>query len=149
MNRKIVLSVLALAALSLMGSTVYAKTYQVKELNSGAAGTFVFEPDFLHIQPGDSVEFVPTDPGHDVASYFVPSGAKEWKAEISKGITVNFDKDGVYLYECTPHHMFCMLGVIVVSKATNKAAADKAAHEMEEKQIMNKGRLDKLMDEVK
>lgn len=149
MNRKFVLSILTLIALSLAGTAVYAKTYKIKELNSGPGGTFVFEPDFLHIQPGDSVQFVPTDPGHDAKSYFVPSGAKGWAAEVSKGITVKLSKDGVYLYECVPHHMFGMLGVIVVGKPTNKAAAEKAAKAMEAKQIMNKGRLEKLMAKIK
>ncbi|MDE1887695.1 MAG: pseudoazurin [Gammaproteobacteria bacterium] len=149
MHKKLALGALALAAASLIAANAYAKTYTVKELNSGAGGTFVFEPDFLHIQPGDSVEFVPSDAGHDSQSYLVPDGAQGWKSEISKPITVKLTKDGVYLYECSPHHMFGMLGVIVVGKAVNEEAAEKAAKVMDAKLIMNKDRLDKLMDRVK
>ncbi|MGH8292733.1 MAG: pseudoazurin [Gammaproteobacteria bacterium] len=149
MHKKLALGALALAAASLIAANAYAKTYTVKELNSGAGGTFVFEPDFLHIQPGDSVQFVPADPGHDVQSYFVPKGAEGWKGEISQGLTVKLTKEGVYLYDCSPHYMFGMQGVIVVGKATNKEEAEKAAKAMEAKQIMNKDRLEKLMHRVK
>ncbi|MGA9852863.1 MAG: pseudoazurin [Gammaproteobacteria bacterium] len=147
MNAKLVLG--TILAVSLIGTNAYAKNYTVKELNSGAGGTFVFEPDFLHIQPGDSVQFVPTDPGHNAKSYFVPDGATGWTAGISKGITVKLIKDGVYLYECEPHHMFGMLGVIVVGNPVNKAAAAKAAAAMEAQQILNQGRLEGLMKEIK
>jgi pseudoazurin len=133
----------------LLGSTAFAKDYTVKMLNTGADGTFVFEPDFLHVQKGDTVTFVATDAGHDSQSFLVPDGASSWKGEIGKDVKVTFSKDGIYLYECSPHHMFGMLGVIQVGKATNKAAASKAAADMEAKQMMNKGRLDKLMQEVK
>jgi pseudoazurin len=136
-------------AASLLGANAYAKVYTVKELNSGAGGSFVFEPDFLAIRPGDSVHFVATDPGHSSKSYLVPSGASSWDSGISKDITVKLSKQGVYLYECVPHHTYGMLGVIEVGKAVNKAAAEDAAKAMEKQQIMNQGRLEKLMKEVK
>lgn len=146
---KIKFALAALAAVFLISATAYAKDYTVKELNSGAGGTFVFEPNFLHIQPGDSVHFVATDAGHDSQSYLVPKGAESWKSEVSKDITVKFTKDGVYLYECNPHHLFGMLGVIEVGRPVNKAEAEKAAKSMEAQQLMNKGRLEKLMRDVR
>lgn len=133
----------------LLGSTAFAKDYTVKMLNTGADGTFVFEPGYLHVQKGDTVTFQATDAGHDSQSFAVPAGAKSWKGDIGKDVKVTFTQDGVYLYECSPHHMFGMLGVIQVGKATNKAAADKAAAAMEAKQMMNKGRLNGLMEKVK
>lgn len=149
MHKKSALGALALVAATLLAANAYAKDYTVKELNSGPGGSFVFSPDFLHIRPGDSVHFVAADPGHDVQSYLVPTGAHPWKAEISKDITVKFTKDGVYLYECSPHHLFGMLGVIQVGRATNKTEAEKAATAMEAQQVMNKGRLEGLMKDVK
>ena len=136
-------------ALSLMGANAYATDYTVKELNTGAGGSFVFEPDFLYIQPGDTVHFVATDPGHSSMSYLVPSGASSWDSGISKDITVTFTQPGVYLYECEPHHTYGMLGVIQVGNAVNKAAAEDAAKAMESQQIMNQGRLEKLLQEIK
>lgn len=149
MSRKTLYKILAAALFSTMTVAAYAKTYTVKELNHGANGSFVFQPDFLHVQPGDSVHFVPTDAGHDSHAYLVPAGAKAWQSNVGKPITVTFTRQGVYLYECVPHHMLGMLGVIEVGKPTNKAAAEKAAAAMEGQQAMNKGRLQKLMAEVK
>lgn len=133
----------------LLGSHAFAQDYTVKMLNQGAEGTFVFEPSFLQVKPGDSVTFKATDAGHDSVSYLVPAGATPWKGELGKDVKVTFSKEGVYLYECAPHHQFGMLGVIQVGKATNKAAADKAAADMETKQLMSKGRLTGYMKKVK
>jgi len=147
LNRK--LAMCLLVTVCVLGANAYAKDYTVKELNSGADGSFVFEPDFLHIQPGDSVHFVAADPGHSSKSFLVPKGAANWDSEISKDVSVKFVKDGVYLYECVPHQAYGMLGVIQVGNAVNKAAAEKAAQTVESKQLMNQGRLEKLMKEVK
>ncbi|MGH8402527.1 MAG: plastocyanin/azurin family copper-binding protein, partial [Gammaproteobacteria bacterium] len=89
------------------------------------------------------------DVGHDSQSYLVPNGAQSWTGQVSKDITVKFTQQGVYLYECNPHHMFGMLGVIQVGKAVNKAKAEQAAADMEKQQIMNQGRLEGLMKEIK
>lgn len=149
MKVKTVLKIAALAA-ALSGTAIAsAATYTVKELDNGPGGSFVFAPDYLHVQPGDSVEFVPANAGHDSHAYLVPQGAQEWQSEVGKPITVTLTKEGVYLYECVPHHVMGMLGVIEVGKPVNKAAAEKAAASMEAQQVMNKGRLEKLMAEVK
>ncbi|MGI0085240.1 MAG: plastocyanin/azurin family copper-binding protein [Nitrososphaerales archaeon] len=147
MNTKYVFG--AILAVSLIGTSAYAKDYTVKELNTGPGGTFVFDPNFLQIQPGDSVHFVAVDAGHDSQSYLVPKGAQSWTGQVSKDITVKFTQQGVYLYECNPHHMFGMLGIIQVDKAVNKAEAEQAAADMKKQQIMNQGRLEGLMKEIK
>lgn len=149
MNRKTVARILAAAVIASMTMAAYAKAYTVKELNNGPDGSFVFEPAYLHVQPGDTVNFVPTDAGHDSHAYLVPAGATEWASQVGKPISVTLKQQGVYLYECVPHHMMGMLGVIEVGKPANKAAADKAAATMEGQQVMNKGRLQKLMAQVK
>lgn len=133
----------------LLGSTAFAQNYTVKMLNQGTAGTFTFEPAYLHVQPGDTVTFEPTDAGHDSVAYFAPEGATKWQGEVGKKVTVTLTKEGVYLYECKPHHMFGMLGVIQVGEATNKTAAAAAAKKMEGQQMMNKDRLPGLMAQIK
>lgn len=146
MNKKYAFGVICLAWL--FCTAAYAKDYTVKELNAGADGSFVFEPGFLHIQPGDSVHFVAVDTGHDSQSYLVPTGTQGWNSGISKDITVKFTQSGVYLYECNPHHLLGMLGVIQVGKSINKVEAEKAAADMEKQQMMNQGRLTKLMKKI-
>lgn len=149
MTKKVAMSLAAAVALAVVTVPAFAKSYTVKELSSSAAGTFMFEPDYLHVNPGDTVTFEPATPGHDSKSFLVPAGAKGWAGSVGKPITVTFKKDGVYLYECVPHHLFGMLGVIEVGKPVNKAAAEKAAAAMEKAEVMNKGRLTKLMADVK
>lgn len=140
---------LGAVALSLSLPGAFAANHVVKELNQGHDGMFVFQPGFLHIKPGDSVTFEPADQGHDSQSLLLPAGAKAWKSEISQPITVKFEKQGVYIYECNPHHTLGMFGVIQVGHATNKAAAEKQAKTLEAGLAMNKDRLSKYLAEVK
>jgi plastocyanin len=47
-------------ALTMIGGAQAAEV-EVKMLNHGTAGAYVFEPDLVRIQPGDSVHFVAAD----------------------------------------------------------------------------------------
>ena len=61
-------SLLLALGLAIPCGMAQAESFQVQMLNRGETGAMVFEPAFLHVQPGDTVVFVPTDPGHNVAS---------------------------------------------------------------------------------
>jgi pseudoazurin len=78
--------------------------------------TMVFEPPLLHIEPGDTVTFAPTDRGHNAASMegMIPAGAAPWKGAISEPITVTFPLDGTYGYICEPHYGLGMVGLVLV-----------------------------------
>lgn len=65
MLKPLFIAAIAAAAFSLSAS---AAEVQVKMLNKGADGAFVFEPALVKIAPGDTVRFVPTDKGHNVES---------------------------------------------------------------------------------
>lgn len=132
----------------LLALNAYAKDYVVQELNNGPDGAFVFSPSLIQIQPGDTVTFQPSDQGHNSESVFLPEGAAPWKSDISQPLTVTFTKAGVYIYQCTPHNLFGMVGVIVVGTAANQAEARKAAADIEKKQIMNQGRITRIMKQV-
>lgn len=139
-----------LGALSLLFAVqAGAANYVVKELNNGPGGTFVFDPSFLQVQPGDNVTFEPADQGHNSESLAIPEGAQAWKSGISQPLTVTFTKEGVYLYQCLPHALFGMLGVIQVGKAVNKDAVLKAAEDLEHKQLMNQGRIGGIVKQIK
>jgi len=109
-------SLAALATL-LMPGTAIADTYQVSMLDMGETGHMVFEPAFLHIQPGDTVVFVPTDPGHNVASVegMIPETADPVESAImGEPMPITFTEEGVYGLECSPHFGMGMVALIEV-----------------------------------
>ena len=93
-----------------------SEAYTVKMLNQGATGVMVFEPAFLKVNVGDTVTFESTDAAHNSASIpgMIPSGASPWNGQLSRDISVTFEIPGVYGYQCTPHAMMAMVGVIQV-----------------------------------
>lgn len=100
---------------------------EVKMLTRGQAGTMVFEPAVVHVQPGDTVRFVPVDPGHNAESIkgMIPEGAAPFKGGIGKEIAVTFTVEGVYGYSCMPHYGMGMVGLVVVGSP--EANAESAA----------------------
>ena len=130
-------------ALTLSCSFLVAQQHEVKMLNNGAEGLMVFEPAVLSINPGDSVVFKATDMSHNSASIagMIPDGAESWTGAMSQDVTVNFTKEGVYVYQCTPHSMMAMVGVIKVGAATNLAAVKQKAETQKQSFVMNKERL--------
>ena len=95
--------------------------HEVKMLNSGADGIMVFEPAVIKISKGDTVNFVATDMSHNSASLdgMIPAGADSWNGALSQDISITFTEEGVYVYQCTPHAMMAMVGVIQVGDAVN------------------------------
>lgn len=132
----------------LLGTSAFAADHVIQEMNNGPDGSFIFSPSYVVVQPGDTVTFQPTDQGHNSESVFAPEGATPWKSELSQKLTVTLTKPGVYIYQCSPHKMFGMVGVIVVGTPVNAAAAKKAAADIEKTQIMNQGRLNTIMKNV-
>ncbi|TWH30163.1 hypothetical protein L611_003300000290 [Aminobacter sp. J15] len=56
----------ATVALFLVSTSItFAADHQVQMLNKGAKGAMVFEPDFIQVEVGDTVTFIPTDKSHD------------------------------------------------------------------------------------
>ena len=139
---------LFLASGLLIASGAFAADHVIQELNNGPDGAFIFSPSYILIQPGDTVTFQPTDQGHNSEAVFLPAGATSWKSDISQPLTVTLTKPGVYIYQCSPHNLFGMMGVIVVGSAVNAADAKKAAADIEKKQIMNQGRITAIMKNV-
>src|SRR5690606_1906514 len=83
-----------------------AADHQVQMLNKDSEGrTMQFEPAFLQVEPGDTVTFVPADPGHNSEALAggIPEGAETWKGKINEELTVTLTEAGLYAYKCTPH----------------------------------------------
>ena len=116
------------AAVLVAAAPASAAKVEVKMLTRGAAGMMVFEPAVVHIQPGDSVRFVPADPGHNAESLpgMIPKGAEPFKGGIGKEIAVTFTVEGVYGYNCMPHYGMGMVGLVVVGDAAANAEAAQA-----------------------
>lgn len=121
-------------------------THEIKMLNSGENGTMIFEPSSLNVAVGDTVKFIPTDAGHNAASNFIPDGATGWKSNIGEEFSVTIDKEGIYLYQCDPHLVMGMVGVIQAGKAINKDAAVEKAKELSGTFAIGKDRFEKYIN---
>lgn len=142
------LSSLGAALLALAAANATAAEHEVKMLNKGADGNFVFEPGYLKAAKGDTVKFVPVDMAHQPQSEVTPGGGA-WKGEMGKPLTVTLDAEGVYVYSCVPHKPLGMVGVIQAGAPVNLDAAKTAAAGMKMKIAQNKDRLDKYLAQVK
>ena len=126
----------------------HAAEHVVKMLNNGKEGGMVFEPAYLKVEVGDTVIFEPTNSGHQVRSLAVPEGITPWKSELDKPFTLKVDKEGLYFYDCPPHLMMAMIGIIQAGKATNREAVEKAFKANRGRMMMNGKRADKLLEAI-
>ena len=141
---------LLLITLLISNFHIYGANFEVKMLNQGQDGVMVFEPSLLKINIGDTVTFKATDAAHNSASIpgMIPNGASSWNGELSRDISVTFDVPGIYGYQCTPHAMMAMVGVIQVDNNTENLDAVKiAASTFKTTFVMNQSRLDDLLSE--
>ena len=122
----------------------------VKMLNSGAGGTMIFEPAVIKVSKGDTIHFKAVDMSHNSVSMegMIPDGANNWLGQLSQDISVTLDTEGVYVYQCDPHLMMAMIGVIQVGKAVNLDSVRKAAENQKSKFIMNSDRLDNYLSQL-
>ena len=141
---------LLLITLLISNYHMYGANFEVKMLNQGQDGVMVFEPSLLKINVGDTVTFKATDAAHNSASIpgMIPNGASSWNGELSRDISVTFDVPGIYGYQCTPHAMMAMVGVIQVdNNIENLDTAKIAASSFKSTFVMNQSRLDDLLSE--
>ena len=124
--------------------------HEVKMLNSGADGIMVFEPAVIKISKGDTVNFVATDMSHNSASLdgMIPAGANSWNGALSQDISITFTEEGVYVYQCTPHAMMAMVGVIPVGEAVNLDAVKAEASQKKSIFVSNTDRLDEYLSQL-
>tara|TARA_B100000214_G_C23961946_1_gene625703 strand:+ start:571 stop:1164 length:594 start_codon:yes stop_codon:yes gene_type:complete len=124
--------------------------HEVKMLNSGDGGQMIFEPAVLKVSVGDTVHFKATDAAHNSASMegMIPSGAKTWAGGLSQDISVVLDKEGVYVYQCDPHVMMAMIGVIQVGEARNMDQIKASAAEKKSAFMLNSERLDEYLSQL-
>ena len=71
--------------------------------------------EIIHINVGDSVEWLPTNEGHNVEFIMTPTMVSlPEKSKMNEPYSMIFQEAGIYVYGCTPHLNTGMLGLIVV-----------------------------------
>ena len=91
----------------------------MKELNRGPTGFFVFAPELLRIKPGDTIDLIASDRGHDVHSVsgMIPVGAQPIDGKTNRDTKVTLSQPGVYVIACKVHTVMGM--VVVVGDPVN------------------------------
>lgn len=121
-----------LTAAAIAGSFTFpaaAAEIEIKMLNKGADGqAMVFDPAAVKANVGDVITFVPVDKGHDAASIkeLVPEGVAEAKGKMNETLKVTVDRQGAYVFKCTPHFGMGMVALVVVGDQPANLDAVKA-----------------------
>ena len=144
------LNTILAGSLVIISGAALAESYEVQMLNTGSDGVMVFEPAVLSINPGDSVTFKATNPGHnsECMEGMMPEGAEGWQGGMGQDVTVTFDQDGIYVYQCTPHLMMAMVGVIKVGSGSNLEAIKTVAIDKKAAFMMAQDRLDGYLNQL-
>ena len=122
----------------------------VKMLNSGDGGQMIFEPAVIKVSVGDTIHFKATDMSHNSASVqgMVPNGASAWAGSMNQDVSVTLDTEGVYVYQCDPHAMMAMIGVIQVGDAVNMNEIKQASENYRATFVMNADRNDNYLNQL-
>ena len=84
-------------------SSAFAEDMTIEMLNKRDDGVkMVYSEDIARVNVGDTITWVPTSKGHNVQFVTVPEGAEKIKSKNNKEVSYTFEKEGVYLYVCTP-----------------------------------------------
>ena len=96
----------------LFPSLVFANTIKVEITKNDS-----FNPQILHLNIGDEVEWIPVGNGHNVEFLAVPEEVLiPIKSRINEIFLYKFNVPGIYFYGCTPHMEMGMVGLIIVGK---------------------------------
>lgn len=136
-----------IVALCVFCLLAWSKEYEVMMLDKGDKYYKQFEPMLLFVKPGDTVTFKTTGSGaHNSESIeaMIPKGAKGWKGDVNKDISVTFEKEGFYGYKCYNHHMMGMVGAVVVGNPANLEEAKKATNP-----LLSQKRFEEIFSQIK
>ena len=124
--------------------------HTIKMLNSGEGGQMIFEPAVIKVSVGDTIHFKATDAAHNSVSIdgMIPAGAASWASQLSQDISITLDTEGVYVYQCDPHVIMAMVGVIQVGEAVNMEEVKNAASSYGSNFLMNTDRLQNYLNQL-
>ena len=95
----------------------FAEDTTVEMLSKLDKRTMVFSQEIVRIDPGDTVFWKATNPGHNVefiSKKGVPAGVAKFKSKVGKDTEFTFTVPGIYAYWCVPHKTLGMIGFIIV-----------------------------------
>ena len=102
-----------------ISNVFFAEDTTVEMLNKLDKRTMVFSQEIVRINPGDTVYWKSTDPGHNVqfiSKNGVPDGVEKFKSKVSKDTEFTFTIPGIYAYWCVPHKTLGMIGFVIVGE---------------------------------
>lgn len=124
------LMLLAVAAVVAMAGAAGATEFEIKMLNKGVKGNFVFEPDFVRAEVGDTLKFIAVDKGHSAETIggMLPEGAAGFKGKTNEEIVYTIDQEGVYGIKCAMHYSGGHVMLVVAGEPVNAEAAQAVRH---------------------
>ncbi len=116
------------AALAVAGQAVAAE-HVVQMLNRGEGGNMVFVPALVRARVGDTIRYVPTNPGHNAETIagMLPAGVAVTRGAMGREYVLRVTAPGVYGVKCAPHYGMGMVGLVVVGDGGPNLAAAQAA----------------------
>ena len=105
---------------------------------------FRFVPDYLVIQPGDTVRFSGSVGEHTITSVarMLPEGAEEIEINSTPSKDIRFDIPGVYGLKCRVHNRYGMVALLIVGSPVDNL---ETARTFRLKRF-GKKRMDELLD---
>ena len=104
----------------MLTSSAYAADMTIDMLNKNADGErMVYSTEVAKVAIGDTITWLPASKGHNVHFISAPDGIELVKSKMNKDFSFTFEKEGIYLYQCTPHKSMGMIGLVVVGENTD------------------------------
>ena len=104
----------------MLTSSAYAADMTIDMLNKNADGErMVYSKEIARVAVGETITWLPASKGHNVHFISAPDGVDLIKSKMNKEFSFTFEKEGIYLYQCTPHKSMGMIGLVVVGENTD------------------------------
>ena len=97
-------------------------------LNKNADGErMVYSKEIARVAVGETITWLPASKGHNVHFISAPDGVDLIKSKMNKEFSFKFEKEGIYLYQCTPHKSMGMIALVIVGENTDNIDSAKKA----------------------
>ena len=109
-------------------SSAYAADLTIDMLNKNADGErMVYSKEIARVAVGETITWLPASKGHNVHFISAPDGVDLIKSKMNKEFSFKFEKEGIYLYQCTPHKSMGMIALVIVGENTDNIDSAKKA----------------------